>query len=106
MTDAASLSIEALMAAIDRFMKTHPLSGDKHRTHPDANAMGDPFAVMVLGGLRELERGAVSAKALDAFERWKALAHFRASVNLFFDRARDAVAACLAPMLRFQPLGA
>jgi Protein of unknown function (DUF3717) len=61
-----------LTAALDRCMKAHPPEGDEHRMHPDANAMGHPFAVMVLGRLQEIERREVAGRALEAFERWKA----------------------------------
>ena len=65
------LSLAELMAALDACMQAYPPADKEHRLYADANAMGDPFAIMVLGRLRTLDRALVKPHALEAFERWK-----------------------------------
>ena len=65
------LSLTDLMAALGACMRAYPPADRKHRLHADANAMGDPFAIMVLGRLSTLDRALVKPHALEAFERWK-----------------------------------
>lgn len=72
MDDTLSMvSLADLTAALDACMQANPPADKEHRLHPDANAMGDPFAVMVLGRLSEIERASIRPRSLEAFERWK-----------------------------------
>ena len=65
------VSLADLMAALDACMHAYPPTDKEHRLHADANAMGDPFAIMVLGRLSTLDRALVNPQALEAFQRWK-----------------------------------
>jgi hypothetical protein len=68
---SSELSLVDLTAALDACMRANPPTDKEHRLHPDANAMGDPFAIMVLGRLSTLDRALVKLQALEAFDRWK-----------------------------------
>lgn len=71
MTNEA-LTFAALHAALDRCMRAHPPIGDERRMHPDANAMADLWAPMVLGRLTEVSVDAVDGRVMAAFLRWQA----------------------------------
>jgi Protein of unknown function (DUF3717) len=70
MTETAVITFVELAAALDLCMKSNPPSGDEHCMHTDANAMADPFALMLVKRVSELDIALIKPTAIAAFERW------------------------------------
>jgi hypothetical protein len=70
MADTTAIALNDLILALDRCMKANPQTGNEHCMHPDANAMADPFAVMVVGRLPQLDVALLKPAAVAAYGRW------------------------------------
>jgi hypothetical protein len=71
MAETAVITFVELAAALDLCMKSNPPIGDEHCMHVDANAMADPFALMLVERLSELDIALVKPAAIAAYARWK-----------------------------------
>jgi hypothetical protein len=65
------LTFAELDAALERCMRAHPAIGDERRMHPDANAMADLWAPMVLRRQVEVLVAGVDERVLSAFRQWQ-----------------------------------
>ena len=66
------LTFAELDAALESCMRAHPAIGDEHRMHPDANAMSDLWAPMVLARRSAVPIADVDGRVIEAFRRWQA----------------------------------
>jgi hypothetical protein len=65
------LTFAELDAALERCMLAHPAIGDERRMHPDANAMANLWAPMVLRRQADVLVAGVDQRVLIAFRRWQ-----------------------------------
>lgn len=65
-----AITLADLQRALDRCMQAHPPSDVELILHPDANAMADVWAVMLLERRSEAPLSEVPAHVLEAYRRW------------------------------------
>ena len=64
------VTFETVDQALKRYMERHPPCPPEYRMHSDANAIADVWAAMVCGSAETIPAAEVSAKSLEAIERW------------------------------------
>lgn len=65
-----SYTLAELESAINYWRARTPSSGDELRLCPQASCLAEPYALMIIGGQRDIAAQALEAEALDALADW------------------------------------
>jgi hypothetical protein len=66
------IPITRLEEAINYWRNRVPATGDESRLCPQASALANPYALMILDGRRDIAAAELDAPAREAFEAWRA----------------------------------
>ena len=70
MTTPAVLKLSDLHTALDRCMRAHPPEGKELSLHPDANALADVWARMLVERVEAVASADLKPRVLEVYGRW------------------------------------